>query len=277
MKRIICNWNTLVLWVVLGVLTGEGVARGDTPLTAAEIIRRTVERSETAEEREAASNYQFRKRTVTEELDGKGRVTTRKEKLYDVLVQAGQSKEKLVEVNGKALPPRELKKQADHDAAERAKYSKEKPAKKHKGQPKEKLATEELTARYHFTRLADETVNGRVTLVLAFEPKSGKLPEHELTDRFLNQMEGKVWIDAEEFELARADIHLRAEITLWGGVLGKLRRCEFSFSQMREADGIWVEAASNGVFEGRKLLESMTIKSKTEVSDFRPLSATPEP
>ena len=274
-------WWCLAAGLVCAV---AGRTRAEEPaLPAEEIIRRTVERSESADEREARMRYSFHKRVVTEQMDGKGKVTERKEKLYDVLVRAGVPKETLVQIDGKTPPPKVLRKQAERDAAERASYSPD-PAKdkeKDKGRPRdkhakkqehaEKLATEELTARFHFTRRADEVVAGRPTFVLDFEPKPGKLPEKELTDRFLNHMAGRVWIDAAEFEVARADLRLLREITVWGGVLGKLRRCDFTFTQAREPDGLWVENLSTGVFEGRKLLDTLAVRFRSEATDYQRL------
>jgi len=268
--------HPIIIFLCLSALFAVAFGtRGDTPLTAEAIIQRTVERSEGTDSRESQENYTFRKRTTMEGLDSKGRVTERKEKLYDVLVKAGVPKLTLLQIDGKTPPPKELKKEAERDAAERASYSRDskKDKKKKKEEQSSKLATAELTARYQFVRLEDEPVNGRVAFVLTFAPKTGKLPEHELTDRFLNHMAGKVWIDAEDFELVRADIHLQSEITLWGGVLGKLRRCEFGFTRARQPDGVWVELSSNGLFEGRKLLESMAIKTTSESMDFKPMAS----
>ena len=47
-----------------------------------------------------------------------------------------------------------------------------------------------------------------------------------MVDRLLNRISGTVWIDVEEFEVARADIQLRSEVNLLGGVIGSLKKLE---------------------------------------------------
>jgi hypothetical protein len=96
----------------------------------------------------------------------------------------------------------------------------------------------------------------------------------KLTDRFVNQMAGTAWIDAEDFEIARAEIHLKAEVALWGGMVGTLRHCRFTLERTRLTDGSWFNSYSHGIFEGRKLLEPMLIRTRSESSNFRQASAT---
>jgi hypothetical protein len=114
-------------------------------------------------------------------------------------------------------------------------------------------------------------LRGRKTYVLTFEPKND-LPVKKLADRFLNQIAGTVWIDAEDFEIARAEIHLKSEVTLWGGVIGTLRHCRFTLERTRLPDGVWFNSSSHGIFEGRKLLEPMLIRTHSESTNFHPAS-----
>jgi hypothetical protein len=259
--------RTLVLaGLLLGNLFSGTGARADTPLSADEVVRHAVERAESPETRSTRPDYQYRKHTVTEEIDKKGRLKEHKEKLYDVLVEAGLSSLKLIQLNGQNLPAAELKKQEERDAAERAKIADTKPDQK--GDGRENFLTADLVGRFKFTLLGQKVINDRLAYVLAFEPKSADLPVVKLTDRFVNHMAGTVWIDAQEFEIAKADIHLQSEISLWGGLVGTLRRCEFTLSRTRLPDGVWFNSFSHGIFEGRKLFEPMLIKTMSESSGF---------
>ena len=110
--------------------------------------------------------------------------------------------------------------------------------------------------------------------MLSFKPKSGELPNHKLTDRFLNQIAGKVWIDATDFEIAHAELRLQAEVTLWGGLIGTLRQCSYTLERTRLDDGSWFNLASHGYFEGRKLLSPMAIRTQSASSNFRRVTQT---
>ena len=244
-----------------------GAARAETALSADDIMRRAVERAESPDSRETRPTYLYRKHTVMEQLDSHGRLKDRQEKLYEVMVEAGLSQLKLIQVNGQLLGPGERKKQDERDAAERQRMTDAKPGEK--GDERENFLTAELVAKYKFTLLSQKMIEGRSTYLLAFEPKSTKLPVRKLTDRFLNQLAGTVWIDAQEFEIARAEIHLLGEVTLWGGVIGTLSQCDFTLGRTRLADGAWFNSFSHGYFEGRKLLESVAIRTRSESTSFQ--------
>jgi hypothetical protein len=255
--------------LMAGLAAGPAFARAETVLSGDDIVRQAVDRAEAPATSVARPDYTYTKHTVTDELDAKGHVKGRKEKLYEVLVESGLSYLKLLQVNGRQLSGEQLRKQQEREEAERQKMTDSQPGKK--GDNRENFLTAELVERYHFTLLDKQTVNGRVAYRLAFEPKSG-LAVRRLTDRFLNQIAGTVWIDAEEFEIARAEIHLKSEVALWGGMVGTLKRCAFTLQRTRLPDGIWFNAVSHGFFEGRRLLEPMLIKTQSESTNFRKLA-----
>jgi hypothetical protein len=255
---------------LLGSLALCGAVPSQSPLSAEEVMRHAVDRAGSPECGSNRPDYEYRKHTVTEEIDKQGRLKQHKEKLYDVLVQAGLPSSRLLQINGQILPPAALKRQQDHDAAERAKLTDSQPGRK--SITTESLLTSDLVAKYKLALLAPETVKDRLTYVISFEPKSSNLPITQLTDRFANHMAGTVWIDAEDFELVKADIHLQGEVELWGGILGTLRRCEFTLLRTRLPDGVWFDSVSHGIFEGRRLLEPLLIKTISESSNFRRLA-----
>jgi hypothetical protein len=266
MKSPLHHGCRLVLAALLVALPlAAAAASQSNALTADEIIQKAVARAESPASRGARPNYSYTKHTVTEDLDNRGRVKDRKEKLYEVSVEAGLSYLKLLQLNGQNLSPAELRKQEDREAAERQKMMDAKPGKK--GDERENFLTAELAAKFNYS-IADKTLlNGRETYVLTFEPKAD-LPVHNLTDRFVNQIAGAVWIDAEEFEIAHAEIHLKSEVTLWGGMIGTLRHCRFTLDRTRLPDGVWFNSDSHGIFEGRKLLEPMLIRTHSQSSNF---------
>ena len=71
-----------------------------------------------------------------------------------------------------------------------------------------------------------------------------------------------------DFEVARAQVGLRGEVALWGGVLGNLRKCNFTVERSRVDENVWFNTATNGEFEGRKLLEPTHIRTRSESSNF---------
>ena len=250
----------LAAFPLMGLAATAGSA-----LTPDEIVHRAVQRAESPASHELRPNYSYTKHTVTDDLDATGHIKARKEKLYSVSVEAGLSYLKLLQYNGQNLSAAELKKEDERDAAERQKMLDAKPG--HKGDERENFLTAELAAKYNYTLVDEPSINGRLAYQLAFEPKPN-LPVKHLTDRFANQMAGRVWIDAEDFEIARAEVHLKSEVTLWGGMVGTLRHCRYTLERTRMADGTWFNSDSHGIFEGRKLIEPMLIRTRSESSNF---------
>jgi hypothetical protein len=266
------NWRSVVFsgGLVCGLLAAP-LARAAAPLTADEIMTRAVERAESPAATTSRPDYTYRKHTVTDELSGKGDFKDRKEKIYEVSVVSGLSSLKLLQVNGKKLTPQELKKQEQREAAERAKLT-DSPENA-KASQRENVLTSEIAARYSFSLVETTTLNSRPCYAITFKPKTPAAAEKKLLDRFLNQMAGTVWIDSEDFEIAKAQVHLCSEVELWGGVAGKLKRCDYTLVRTRLSDGNWFNSFSHGVFEGRKVLEPMYIRTMAESSDFRKIES----
>jgi hypothetical protein len=236
---------------------------------AAAIMEKAVERSSRTSLITSRADYSYTKVNVTEELDGKGKVKQRKERVFEVNFKSGSTFVKLLEVNGH--PPAE----ADR------KFQAETQSSVHQflGQPssggdnRESFLTPELAARFDYKLAGQCVLNGRNTYQIIFQPKSPEVPARRVLDRLLNHISGTLWIDSEEYEVARADIQLGAEVDFLGGLIGCLRKLAYSMTRVRMADGIWLHSMSSGDFEGRKLLDAMRIKMKSESTNFRLLAA----
>src|SRR5439155_24678474 len=106
-----------------------------------------------------------------------------------------------------------------------------------------------------------------------FQPKDPGPPTHRTLDRVMKRISGTLWIDAQEFEIARSDLELGSEVDFLGGVIGCLRKLAYTMTRSRMADGIWLLSFSVGDFEGRKLVESVRIKMRSESTNFRLVAA----
>jgi len=99
-----------------------------------------------------------------------------------------------------------------------------------------------LVSKYNWRLVGEESVNGRESYFLTFEPKSKDLPIHNMPDRLLNKLAGKMWIDKQDFEITRADAHLTDNASMLGGLAGTMRRTDLLFEQTRLDDGAWLQS-----------------------------------
>ena len=242
------------------------MADGPGELSADAIVQKAVDHAQLAEKQPDQKDFTYTKVSVTEELDSRGNVKERKEKVFKVYFQKGVTYAKLVEVNGRALKQADMKAQADNEAATRQVLGDAKPTKGEKS-----FLTPEVVARFDFKLVGKKTINDRTAYEITFAPKTPEPPVHAIVDRLMNRLSGTVWIDAQEFEIARADLKLGSEVNLLGGVVGSLKKLAYTMTRTRMADGIWLNTSSSGDFEGRKLIDAMRIKTHSRAVGFKPL------
>jgi len=126
---------------------------------------------------------------------------------------------------------------------------------------------DDLLGRFTFTIVGRETVNGRSALVLEFEPKPRKLPERSLRDKFINKAAGRVWIDEEDYAVARADLHLTEKVNVVGGLVGAVWQFEYRFDRERTPDGLWFTRQVRWHLEGREVFVRRTVDYFEEKTD----------
>lgn len=259
------------LTALMALLGGQAGARAETALTADAVVQKAVARGQEDQEG-TVPDFTYRKHTVTDELDGTGKVKEHREKVYEITYRDGLSHAALLQVDGHPPSESDLKKQSDNEMSVRQITGET----RRKGDNRENFLTTELVARFDFQLIGKTNLNGRAAYQVSFQPKNPQLPVHRIVDRLLNQLSGTLWIDAEEFEVARADVSLRSEVNLLGGIIGSLKKLDYTLERTRVADGVWFSTLSSGDFQGRKLLDVTHIKTKSQSAHFRRMAMSEE-
>jgi hypothetical protein len=261
------SYHTMAVWGILFLIPAS--APGVFAMTAQEVMAKAVERAAYRSGAPGQPAYTYSKVMVTEELDTAGKVKKREEKLYEVVFKAGATSQNLRAINGRPVETGELKKQAE---TETKVYKSVGPPKSGKGDHRETLLTPDLVGRFDFTMVGQGPINGRNAFQLTFTPKSNLSPGHHFMDRILARVAGTVWIDAEDFEIARADLYLNSPVDVLGGVLGSLKKMAVTLIRTRLGDGQWFSTSSSGDFQGRKLLDYTSVRTASHSANFRQLS-----
>jgi hypothetical protein len=110
---------------------------------------------------------------------------------------------------------------------------------------------EGLYARFDYRLVGRETVNGRPSWLIEFQPKSPPVPANGLKERFLNAVAGRTWIDVEDHVPVRLEMRLIREVNVVGGLVGNVRSCEVRFERLRTPDGLWYTPHLSWHLEGR--------------------------
>jgi hypothetical protein len=247
-------------------ISGRGAPAN--PPSTQDIVEQAVARAEATQAASAQRDFTYTKVTVLEEFDSSGNIKDRKEKVYQVMFQNGLTRLKLTQVDGHDPSQGDLKKMGDNDATVQKLLAESKS----KAAPRDNFLNRDLVARFDFKLVRKDLVNGREAYEVTFQPKTPELPVHHFVDRLLNRLSGTLWIDAQEFEVARADVSLKSEVKLLGGLVASLKKAAYSVTRTRVEDGVWLNTSSNGDFQGRKLMDDLRFKTRSHSSNFKRLS-----
>jgi hypothetical protein len=259
-----------VCWLAASVGLAFSVAHGraasDFP-AASNVIHHVIQRAQQVAESGEEARYTYDKRALLEELDADGRVTKSIEKLYKVVLIGGLPFPKLVKVQGRDLSPAELEKQNKREEKFRQKITQVDV--KEKARKKEAWISKELVDKFDFTVTKRESVEGRPTLVLVFVPTAAVTSSKSMEDKVLGRVVGTIWIDEQDFEIAKVETKLRGSLSLgWLGMIGSLSKFDMTLIRQRMPDGAWVNVKQTMWVVARKLFESIRFKNLEESSGF---------
>jgi hypothetical protein len=259
-------WTSLACWCLFFGPATDARAHEEAP-SIQTMLTNIMTRMSCVQTQGFRGKYSYTKVKAQEELSSKGTVKEKDEKMYAVYPIYGRPFSKLVQSDGKPLAYPERRKEEEREVTTRQRWEevKSEPYVSKKDLP----LTLEILNRFDFKVQGRDTLNGRPVWVLTFKPRGNDLPENKIQDRVVNKMGGTVWVDAEEFEIAKADLHLIENVSLVGGIVGTLRRLNYQLERKRVDEGVWFTAKSEADIEGRQVVVSRHVKLREECTDFK--------
>jgi hypothetical protein len=218
-----------------------------------------------------ALRYTFAQHTTIEKLADDGSVKEREERVYELGRVEGEPFLRLVQKNGKPPAGKDLEEERkrEREFRKRLEARRKNPKTEDDGFRFDK----ELTAKYRAEVLGSETVNGRAAWVLRFEPKSRDLPVRKRIDRLTNKLAGKLWIDAHDYEVVKAEARLTEPARVGLGVLANFETFDLSFEQTRLDDSTWLPLRADALLHGRVMFSSTHQRQSLRWKDFRKADA----
>lgn len=198
------------------------------------VLKRVIERAEKEEENDRLfdSNYSYTRIKITQyrNVEGELKKNERKESHHDPLAQTAS--------------------QQPQRAVTRLHSPKDTPTNPHLNETESRVRgkaverkdfrlDEDLLSRFTFTLIGRETVNGRGMYVLEFEPRPGKLPVRSFKDKFINKAAGRVWVDDEDYAIAKAELRLTEKVDVILGLAGTVWQFQYGFERERTMEGLW--------------------------------------
>jgi hypothetical protein len=130
-----------------------------------------------------------------------------------------------------------------------------------------------IVARFQYTLIGQETINGRPAYVIDFVPKK-HLEVHQLADHLINLGAGRVWIDEQEFAVVKAQVHIVSPISIAWGTVGELKTFTYNFTRIRTPEGFWYCDLAEWHLKAREVILDRIVDYKERRSNVSKI--TPE-
>jgi hypothetical protein len=221
---------------------------------ADEIISKVIARS--ADSARTRNQFAYQRVSRVDYLDEKGEPKKNSVRVYQVAPVSGSDHpiSKLIQVNGRAP----TQKEESHRSAAREAGDKSRSL----------VFGEELLSRYQYKLIGEEFLGGRKAWILEFNEKASA-PEEGILDKLLNAMHGRIWVDQQDYELAKLEGHLGRKVSFFGGIAGAIEKLDLQLVQKRVDAAAWLTEALTLDFAGRKLLSSIHLRCLENCSEFR--------
>jgi hypothetical protein len=250
-----------------------GAQNKPAPPRTEDVLKKTLERAKWSEEQNLSGRYTFTQRGTLDELDSKENVKRHEVRVSYVSPIDGEPYARLIQKDGKPLSEKEVRVEQERERKFRQRQA-ERKRKKEQGEKDdaEIELNEELVGKYRFDLTGREAVNGRPAFVMSFQPRSSDLPVKRKLDRLLNKVAGRVWIDEQDYEIVRVDLHLAENVSAWGGMLASVRKFLLRVEQTKVDESAWLPSSIDAYIDGRILIKSLHLRIRQENSEFHKLA-----
>ena len=260
-----------------------------TPLTAAQrplpdqqqFVQEVRNRLDTNDERQ--SGYMYVETRREQKLDKSGRPTGESVKVLESYpALPGERRwERVLSVDGRAVPPAELEKNdrerrahveeyarkaAKDPAAEREKQARERA----RAQRERAESIDDLFRIFDVKMLGRETIEGHETIAFSLTPRPG-VKTRTRAGGLMRNFKGRAWVSESEYELVRLEVEAIDTVSFGFGVLARLHKGSEASFQRRKVNGdAWLPASASYKISARLGLLAVFRRGATfEYSDYK--------
>jgi hypothetical protein len=205
-----------------------------TPVDVKEIVRQSIRNYE--RDWRAQMSWAYTQTDVTM-ADG-----TREIEVSEVAPLDGTPFERLLMKDGRPLSAEERRKEERKFERAQRQREKESPAEREariRKYESERAFVKEIPDAYNFKLVGEESIDGRPAWVIEMTPRPGFTPVSPHA-AMLAHIEGKLWIDKEDVQWAKAEAHVIDTISI-GWIVARIGPgARFTVEQTRVADGLWM-------------------------------------
>jgi hypothetical protein len=262
----------LAMFAAPGVLFAQSGGPGDhqnyaSALDPSQIVRQSVAATERSWH--ARDHYIYMERDEDRRLNSLGQVKSENVDVTSMILVNGARFEQLMEHNGQ-LPSATEQRKSDEDL-DKLKHETpgERTARLRKDQENRSFFQEVLSA-FDFHLIGEEIVGGRSAYVLHATPHPG-YHAHGKYGKMLSRVEGKLWVDKQDFGWIRVDGRVTESFSMGLFVARVQQGSHIILEQTCVGDAVWVPKRLEVRASARILfLKSLDIDRILTYSDYRP-------
>ncbi|HLK20989.1 MAG TPA: hypothetical protein VKT81_18690 [Bryobacteraceae bacterium] len=241
---------------------------------AREIVRKSVELDQINWHR--MQNYTWVAHNTERHLDSKGNTKSVESEAWETLILYGELHRRIIERNGKPLPPDEQRKRQEKLDRAVAKLERETPEQRQrrlaeieKERRKDREFLREIPDLYDFQLEGDAKIDGHDAWKISATPKPDAKPKSS-DGKALLKIRGKIWIDKAEYQWVRLEAETTGVIS-FGLFLARLNPgAKLVFEQTRVNDEVWLPKREFTSGSGRLgLVVKLALEQELTWSDYR--------
>ena len=260
-------------WTALSVLLVASIIsiQANPSLSVDDIIQRA---RETAKRKDQHENvYTFLRAVLVEELDNNGKVA--KKTLKTFRAYTDEREQELLTLNGQNATDEDKEKERQRSRKQKRKFLNADPTNPAaSGGREENLMDRNITLfhqKFVPKLLGNETVRDRNAYLIDLVPNPEYRIKHNIVDRIFNNLAIKVWIDHEDFEVAKLEARLLENVAFLGGIAGAVKGIQISVDQARLEENHWVDQGVKALFDARVLWKSFHFGMHSQSSEYQRL------
>ncbi|MGB6483529.1 MAG: hypothetical protein WBE86_08600 [Candidatus Acidiferrales bacterium] len=222
---------------LFGQTDGNAPAKPQNPTSALD-ARHIVELSVAATERnwDAREDYAYTERDQDRRLDALGQVRSETVDVSRTIVVNGAHFDQLVEHNGH--PPSAEEQSRSREDLDKLEH--ETPAERTVGKQGETGSfLQDIVNAFDFQLIGEESVEGRPAYVFRVTPHRG-YHAHGKYGKMLSKVEGKVWVDKQDFSWIKVDGQVTQAFSMGLFVARVQRGSHVMLEQTQVSEGVWM-------------------------------------
>jgi len=219
---------------------------------------------------EVRENYTFHRIRRVEELDGKGTVRKTMSTESEVFFVNGRQIARLVKRDETPLSEEEDKKEQDRVRKLTIEYSKKPPSFGRGGRVN---LINMILSVSEVSNPRRTEMNGRSTLVFDFKGDP-KAEAHGMEEKGARKVEGTLWIDEADRQVARLEVEFYDNFRIAGGLLASIQKGTIMKIEVSPiGEGLWMTTANDEHMNARVIVKGVHENSQTTNFDFKRFNA----